>query len=726
MVTTQQSICRFCHAQCGVWVDVENGAPTALRGDKSNPVSHGYACLKGRELPTYHTTDERLRHSLRRDEQGELQPISSETAVTEIAERIQALRDRYGPRSVAIYIGTHGYNNLATAALALAWMEAIESPMVFTSVTIDQPGKAVTSGLHGVWMAGCTYMDAADSWMIIGANPIVSMLGPVNPAYQINRARKRGMKLVVLDPRRTEVARLADVHLQLRPGTDPIVLAGMLRIILTECLHDAAFVDTHACHFDQLVTTVEAFTPQFVAERAGVAEEDLVKAARLYAQGDRGVATAGTGPNMSGHGNLTEYLAQVLMTVCGHWLQAGDPVPNPGVLIKRLEPRAQALAASPAWGFGEQLRIRNLTDTLAGLPTAALADEILLEGEGQIRALINIGGNPLMAWPDQLKTQAALEKLDLLVSIDPAMSGTSIMSDYVIAPTLTFEADSNTALQEFLASIPSWGYSQPYAQYAPAICEPPPGSDVIDDWKLFYRLGQQMGLALKPKPVSLMMIPPEADAAAIELDMENELSTGELWDRLLEGSPIPYETVKQHREGRLIDLPDARVKPMEEGWTGRLDVGNHVMLGQLEILGKSTPHDDYPDYAFRLVSRRLADIHNSCWHRNTTLTRRYTYNPAFMHPADLDELGLKSGDVVEITSPRASILGVAEAASDLRRGVISMAHCWGGVPGSPEDPHIDGGNTGRLTATDRDFDPHTGIPRMSAIPVNVCAQDQTK
>jgi anaerobic selenocysteine-containing dehydrogenase len=200
---------------------------------------------------------------------------------------------------------------------------------------------------------------------------------------------------------------------------------------------------------------------------------------------------------MAPRGKLTEYLLLALQTLCGHWVREGEPFRNPFALMPPYEPRAQALPPAAGWGYGEKLRVRGLTDSAGGLSAAALADEILLEGEGQVRALFNLGGNPMAAWPDQLKTLRALRALELGVTLDPRLSATAKLCDYVIAPKLQFEVPGMSQPNESL-----WfygvglGYPAPYAQYAPRLVDPPEGSDVIEEWEFFYGLAQRMGLQL--------------------------------------------------------------------------------------------------------------------------------------------------------------------------------------------------------------------------------------
>lgn len=724
MKTTEHTICRACHAQCGLLVDMEDGRPVKIRGDKDNPVYFGYSCIKGRELGGYHSLPTRLLHSQKRQADGSHAPIASEAAMDEIAARLRALIDRHGPRAVAIYIGTHGYNNFPANAFGTAFLDAVGSPMLFSSVTIDQPGKGIAIGLHGPWLAGLPPVDDCDVVLLVGSNPIASMNGGLglNPAKRLHDGRKRGMKLIVVDPRVSDVAEQADVHLQAKPGEDPTVLAGMIRVILAEGLHDAAFVDGEAQNLDALRRAVEPFTPAYVESRADVPASALVEAARLFASGrpGRGGVSCGTGPNMSGRGNLTEYLGKVLLTLGGYWLREGDVVANPGVLVERPPAVAASPGPQPAWGFGEKLRVKGFTDTITGLPTAALADEILLEGEGQVKALFVIGGNPMLAWPDQIKAFEAMKALDLLVCIDPHMSETAKLADYVIAPTLPFEFQSATALQEMLGSVGTgWGFFKPYAQFTPALMDPPAGADVIDDWELFFGVCQRLGAPLRVKPNSILDKKKAAEMAT-PLDMSRKPTPDEVWRVIMNGSPVPFDQVKENaRAGHVFDLPEVRVRPKPVDWTGRLDVGNPVMMAELDDVSREDFRSDTAFYTHRVISRRMSDVLNSCWHDDEKLLRRWRYNPAFMNPDDMAALGLEAGDVVEIESARSSILGVAEPAPDVKRGCISMTHAWGANPDGDQNPYRVGGNTGRLTSTDEMYDPYTGIPRMSTIPVNV-------
>jgi anaerobic selenocysteine-containing dehydrogenase len=721
MAGIQPSICRFCHAHCAILVEVEGGRPTRVVGDKDNPVYRGYSCAKGRSLPEQHAHPRRLLHSQKRMPDGSYQPIGSARAMDEIAEKLRSIVERHGPRAVALYLGTYSFPYPASTPIATSFMRSLGSRMVFTSASIDQPGKAIALAVHGRWSAGAYWFDDTDVWMLVGSNPLVSMgngIPNANPARRLHQARKRGHKLIVIDPRRSECAQAAHIHLQPRPGEDPTLLAGLIRVVLSEGLADGDFARAHVQGVEALAAAVEPFTPDYVARRAGVPAAGLCEAARLFARAERAGASAGTGPNMAPRGKLTEYLLLALQTLCGHWVRAGEPFRNPFALMPAYEPRAQAIAPARGWGFGEKLRVRGLADSAGGLSAAALADEILLEGDGQVRALFNLGGNPMTAWPDQLKTLRAMQALELSVSLEPKLSATGRLSDYVIAPRLQFEVPGMTQPNESL-----WfygvglGYPEPYAQYAPRLVEPPAGSDVIEEWQFFYGLAQRLGL-----PLSLYVAnawgPREARAHVHPLDMQQPPTTEELLEHLTHGSRIPLDEVKRHPRGAVFPLEGSAVLPTDPECSARLDVGNPALLGELAEVAAEPLERDL-EFRFRLISRRLPNVLNSTGRDTPQLTRKRPYNPAFMHPDDLSDLGLTDGEIVEIRSDHASILGVVEAAPDVRRGVISMAHSFGDAPQDDSRVREIGGNTGRLVSVERNFDPHSGLPRMSAIPVNV-------
>ncbi len=721
MRETRPSYCRFCFNACAMLVDFEDGRPVAVRGDKSNPIYRGYFCVKGQQLLEAWRHPERLLHSQKRGEDGVHRPISSARALDEIAERLAAIRERHGPRAIALYSGTFSTANPASGSLATAWMKALGSRMAFNSNTIDQPGKALAQALHGRWLA--PFQDFASSRvaLLVGVNPLVAMSGGLpqgSPGRFLSDALARGMDVIAIDPRRTETARRATLHLQPRPGEDAAIVACLLRTILAEGLHDAAFCAENVSGIDALRAAVEPFTPEAVAARADVPAAQLADAARRFARAGRGVATAGTGPNMSGNGTLLEYLLLCLNTLCGRWLCAGERVANPGAVVPAFPAVAQAQPPWRAWGFGEKLRVRGFTNTAAGMPTTALADEILMPGDGQVRALVNLGGNPVAAWPDQRKTLAAMRELELLVQIDIKMSATARLAHYVVAPKHSLEMPGFTLNQDYLALYGvGFGYPEAYGQYTPAMVEPPEGSDLIEEWEFFYETARRMGLPLALRQMGLVG---PAHGEPVPLDMEHKPSTDELFAILMRGARVSFDELRRHPHGALFPDPPVVVAPKQPGWEGRLETGAPEMLDALGALAaRPDAAADAPGYPLRLISRRMMSAYNSSARDLPALRAKHRTNPAFLHPDELERLGLAPGDLVEIRSDHAAILGVVEADPTLRPGLVSMSHAFGDAPERDADVREIGANTGRLTSVERDYDPFSGLPRMSNIPVRI-------
>lgn len=708
-VETKHTFCRVCHASCPMEVDVRDGRVIAVRGVQDDPLFEGYTCIKGRQYPAQFADPDRLRAPLRRRPDGTFEMIDSSTAFDEIAARLRDIIDRHGPRAVASYTGTGGYQNSVAVPAARAFHKGLDSPSFYTSVTIDQPAKTTAPFRVGIWEAGYHNFVDADVSMAIGYNPMVSSYGPVgglqgtNPFTVMRRRKAEGMKLIVVDPRRTELAGFADVHLQIRPGEDPTLLAGMIALILAEDLHDHEFCERWIADLDELRAAVEPFTVAEVADRCGISAEDLVTATHMFAAGPRGTAGTGTGPNMAPHPSLTEHLTIVLNTICGRVNREGDRLESGWFLYPETPKRAQVIAPRPP-ATGAPSRIRGLRGYRGEMPTTALAEEILTPGEGQVRALIVSGGNPVVAWPDQELTLRAMQDLELLVVVDCRMSATAEHADYVLASTLSLERADVPHLMD------RW-FRAPYTNYTEAVL--PRDGDVVNEWEVFWELASRLGSSL-PLPGG----PAPMDAHPTDDD---------IIDLAYAGSRMPLDEVR--RQLRQVHPDRAMVvQPADADCEARFTVAPADLMDELAEVRRERTSADVLDgvraagedaFPFRLVSRRLKHVLNSLGQAIPALAAKGTTNPAYMNPEDLAALGLADGELVEIRSPRAVLHAVVESAPDVRTGVISMAHSWGGSALTDEKVRDIGTPTNRLVATDQGYDPVTGMVVQSAIPVSV-------
>jgi anaerobic selenocysteine-containing dehydrogenase len=412
---------------------------------------------------------------------------------------------------------------------------------------------------------------------------------------------------------------------------------------------------------------------------------------------------------MAAHGVLMDYLVLALNTVCGRWIKAGERMPNRGVLFRQFSGVARAEKPRAATGFGEALRVRGLTDTAAGLPTAALAEEILTPGEGQVKALFVVGGNPLLSWPNQAKTRRALESLELLVVVDPVLSETARYAHYIIGPRFGFESPAITFGNEGITVYGlSLGYPEPYAQYQPQLVEPPAGSDVLEDWRIFYELGRRMGypLAFRGQP----------------FDMSTPPTTDGLLSQFVARSRVPLEEIKRHPHGAVFPDPKPSAEPRDAEWPHRLQLAAPVMIAELEgIAAQSSAAvataaattmapmmgDEGGGLRLLMVSRREHALYNSVAHDLPALRRRLPHNPAHLNPVDAARLGVVDGATVEIASSVGRIRAVVHLAADVREGVVSIAHGFADAC------------TAALIDDATDYEALSGLPRMSAVPVMV-------
>lgn len=703
---TRRSFCRICHAACPVDVDIEHGRPVRVRGVDEDPIFKGYTCVKGRQLPDQLNDPARLRTALRRSAAGTLEEVGSAEALDEVAARLADILDRHGGRAIASYTGTGGYQNAPSHPVAQAFHRAIDSISYYTSVTIDQPMKATANMRLGMWEAGPQNFTEADVLLAVGYNPMVSSFAPfgglqgTDPFVTLRARKAEGLRLIVVDPRRTELAAQADIHLQVRPGEDPTLLAGLLNVILSDDRHDAGFCArwVEPGHLDTLRLAVEPFTPAVVAERCGVDADAVVDAARLFAAGPAGTAGTGTGPSMSPHPSLMEHLTQCLNVVCGRYLRAGQQIES-GMLLQPAGPKRAQVIGPFGDPRGPASRFRGLRGYNGEMPCTTLAQEITTPGPEQVRALIVNGGNPVAAWPDQNKTLAAMEDLELLVVIDHRLTQTADFADYVFAPRLSLER----------ADVPPFmdrWFRAPYACYTPAVLEA--DGDLLNDWEVYHGLADRLGVDIE---LAGGPIPGGA-------------TDDDVLDLVYANSRVPLDEIRAGA-GQVLAHHAITVQPADEDAPGRFQV---ALADHIEELGAVAAESSSAEliagydpavHTFRLISRRLKTHLNSLGGEIPGLAARTSTNYAYMNPADLDMLGIVDDDLVRIASPHAELIGVVASAPDVRRGVISMAHSWGSSTGTDEKVRDVGAPTNRLIDVENGFCPITGQAIQSAIPVSV-------
>jgi anaerobic selenocysteine-containing dehydrogenase len=698
-----RSFCRTCIAGCGVILTIgDDGQIASMRGDRGHPISEGYVCFKGLQARSSHHGPTRLLHPLKHAD-GLASQIGPEQAFDEIATQLRFILDRDGPQAIGLFRGTGAFHSTTAFAMHAGFLEAVGSSQLFTTLTIDQSAKMVAAGRLGSWHAGKQHIDTLDVAMIFGNNPLISHsaggLLLSAPIKRLKQAKARGMKLVVIDPRCTETAQHADLFIQPYPGEDSSIAGGILRIILSEGWHDAEFCERYVSGLPALRRAIEPFTAPYVAARAGIQAKDLILAARMFSIESRtGTIVTGTGTNMSPHSNLAEHLCQCIDVVCGRFKRPGDRMPNPDPLMPKSDWHAEVVPPSRPWEIAPPSRIRGAGNLFGERLTGTLADEILTPGPGQIKALIVDGANIANSVPGKARMLEALRSLELLVVIDPYVTATASLAHYVIPTTLQYEHADIPITLGFPLYLDAW------TQYTPAIVEPPKSSEVVDDWVVFWSLAKRLGLKLK--------------YAGTPLDMQERPSSDTLLRLGMANSSLTLDELKAQPDGIWRDPERGSVvQPARAGATGRFDVAPADVLQEISsVLAEATEGNEF---AFKLAVRRSRDLNGSIGHQTPSIRRRNPYNPLYMNPDDMAQLGMAAGDWVQVSSAAGSISAIAASDPAVRRGVVSMSHNWGHLENDAADYPKYGASTNFLTRADVDYESINAMPRMSAIPVNV-------
>jgi anaerobic selenocysteine-containing dehydrogenase len=682
--TEHRSFCRICNAMCGIVVTVEERdgeAPVVLRvrGDDEHPQSRGYTCPKGRALGTFHHDPRRLDTPVVRGVR-----TTWDTALGDIAAVVRATVDAHGPDAVGMYLASGSAFDANGRRAAERFLRVLGSRQKYTATTVDTPSKPLVAELVGGWSGLTPIWDHERSSLLvlIGTNWLVSH-GHSNavpdPVVRIREHRARGGAVWVVDPRRTETARLADRHLQPRPSTDHLVLAHLVRELLRDGM-DAAYVAEHVdpADLDLLRSAVDPCTRETIAAATGLTVEDLDDLVAAVRAAGRVSGLTGTGVSMSRHANVAEWLLWALHICTGSYDRPGGMWFNPGYLMQ-LDTRAWAASDGvPEPGPASRPQAPRRFDEY---PCSALVPEI---EAGNIRVLVVAGGNPICALPGEPRLRAAFAKLDALIVLDVIDTDTTALATHVLPVAGQLErADVPWLLDAYQLAVAT--------QYTPAVV--PPAADRRPMWRAFAELGERLGLDVLPRGVTLDTA--TDDALLAQLAAKSRGGT---------------EAVLAARSGTVHSgavfgwvhdnvLPDRRWRlapaPLVEQF--------HAALAESRPGG---PAEGTLDGApvLRLVPQRQLRKMNS---QLRDIGERTDPELVYAHPAAVP--GAQSGERVEIVSPYGRTTGVLHLDDTLDRSTVSIPHGWAGT------------NVCALTDTDDAIDPHTGMVWQSGIPISLRA-----
>jgi len=658
---TVKSFCRICTAVCGIYVDVVGDQVVRVRGDQDHPFSHGYTCPKGRALPQVHHHPQRLERPLMKIG-DRLEPTTWDACLDDLATRLRAIIDTDGPQAIGVFFGSGVGMDSAGYRTAEALYAALGKPPRFSPLTIDGTAKTLISDLVGGFRGLSPHIDYEGVKLVVyvGNNPVVShghtsaMPDPVT----MLRALREHADIWVIDPRRTETARLATHHLAPRPGADYAVLAFLVR----ELLEDGANREVLAHRTvgsDELRAAVAPFTVEHAAQVAGVPETELTQLLDSMRRAGRFAVVAGTGVTMSASANVTMWLAWELMIITDSMNRPGGVWFHPG-FAHQLEAFDLPLAPPEGSLFGPGPRTRPASQSFMGeWPCAVLADEIRA---GNIRAVLNFGFHLLTSFPDANELAPALQSLDVVATIEIIANDTTALSTHVLPTKDQLER----------ADVTLWDALMPRvaAQYTPAIVDPV--GDRRSAWWVIAEIGRRLGYEL-PTGGEHGSDDEVIAKLAGRFRCTFEDLVAESWVER------PYELPAPWVERHLDRLGGWRLAPA-------------VVVEQLAILEPPAP--------LVLTPRRQVR------HLNSQLDGLGEVVEVIVHPDDAAAAGVVDGQREIVRSSQGELVGVAKVDASVRAGAVSVPHGHQGA------------NVNLLTCDD-DIDLTTGMAHYSGFPVTL-------
>ena len=664
---TRLGVCNLCEAICGLRVTFTDGEVTGIRGNPDDPLSRGHICPKGVSLADVHADPDRLRRPVRRVGTGEevrWEEMEWDEALDLVADRLAATSRAHGRDAIGVYLGNPNAHSLGSATHGTAFVRSLRTRNRFSASSVDQvPHQFLAWQMFGhQLMLPVPDIDRTDLFLVIGANPMASNGSLMTVPDFPNRVRalhERGGRMVVVDPRRTETAKVADEHLFVRPGSDAALLLALVHVLLREDLvRPPAYVD----HVDDLPGLVADFTPELAERVSGVPAADVERLARELAAADRAAVYGRLGVSTHGFGSICQWAVTLLNVLTGNLDREGG-VMFPEPAIDTVGRRIVSPGHHDVW----RSRVRDLPEFAGELPVSALREEIETPGEGRIRAMVTIAGNPVLSTPDGRRLADALDSLDFMVAIDVYLNETTRHADVVLPVTTALERDQYDLVFHGLAVRNT-------ARFTPALL--PKEKGTRHDWEVFGALASRLAARLGKKLPLRARLQQRARLAA---------SPRLLLPLLLRGNRygLTWRALRRHPEG--VDLGPLRpcLPDRLQTKNKRVDLTPALVVDDLARLRASL--ESSPTTAadeLLLIGRRHARDCNSWLHNTDRLTRGKPRHQLLAHPDDLRGRGIADGDVVTVSSRVGSVEVECAASEDLMPGVVSLPHGYGhALPG---------------------------------------------
>ena len=721
MAETVTTFCRICEALCGLRVTVDGGKIAHIDPDPDHVATDGFACVKGLKQHKLYDSPDRVRYPMKRVG-SDWQRVSWEQALGEIGAKLRALLGERGADAIAMYVGTAAGFSILHPIFAQGFMTGMGARGMYSSSTQDCSSKfAVARQVYGFpFTQPFPDVDRTQCLIIVGANPVISkwsFLQVSNPAQRLKGIEKRGGRVFVVDPRRTETAKVAGEHVFIRPGTDVFFYLAFLHELVATGGVDRDRVARFMTGFDEVERVVAPWTPERVAEVTGIPAATLRRMVAAYREADGAALYSSTGVNMGGRGVLAFWLQEVINAVSGNLDRAGGTLVGRGVIdFPRFGKKNGTLLRT------DRSRIGDFASVNDAFPGGVLADEILTPGARQVRALFVTGGNPLITMPNSARLRDALRELELLVALDIYRNETASLAHYVLPCTTPFERADLPFIFPLMLGL----QSRPYLQATERVIEP--DGEQRDEATIYLDLCRAAGVNLFGSAVAQRVLETATRLHGLrrprgaQRSVPQELLLSLLLRVTGQGS-FKGLLGRAHGAPRPEHRPDDFLGQRVVTDDGRVHLAPPDILAMAANLDGELAREEGLSGTLRLITKRAIHTHNS-WTHNAEefVDQGRDTNYLYMHPNDAERCGLAEGDVADVTSATATVRVPVRLLPDLMPGTVALPHGWGHqhAVGLSVASRAGGVNANLLAADGpTNLEPLSGMAHLTGIPVEV-------
>ncbi|MDH4260265.1 MAG: molybdopterin oxidoreductase family protein [Gammaproteobacteria bacterium] len=659
--------CHLCEAICGVEIRLRGNEILSVRGDPDDPFSRGHICPKALGLKDVHEDPDRLRHPVRRTAGG-WQRIGWDEAIDEVAERVVAIQAAHGNDAVALYLGNPTVHSYSALLSSVVLSRALRTRNRYSATSVDQ----LPHHLASLLMFGHQFLlpipdiDRTDFLLVLGANPVASngsLMTAPDVAHRLKAIRGRGGRIVVVDPRRSETAALADRHLFIRPGSDALLLFAMLNVLFEERSFAPGRLQPWIDGIEAVEQLAARFPPEAVSEATSIPAAEIRTLAREFASARSAACHGRIGTSTQSFGGLCQWLIQVLHVMTGNLDRPGGAM----FTAPAFDLVARTQGTSQAGHFARRrTRVRGLPEFSGEFPVATLAEEMDTPGPGQVRALITSAGNPVLSTPNGARLERALGSLEFMASVDFYINETTRHANIILPPTFALERDHYDLIFHLLAIRNTVKYSLPLYDPAP---------DTRHDWQILQGIAARLAVhdpGRRPRLVdrlrARLLTPKRLLALGLRFGPR-----GAGWTPFGKGLTL----------ARLARLPHGQdlgalepCLPERLGPNVRIQLAPAPFVADVDRLAREMSHS-MTGPAMRLIGRRDLRSNNSWMHNSQRLVKGPRRCTLLMHPADAARLGINDGTRVSVRSRAGAIAVDAQLSEEIMPGVVSLPHGWG-------------------------------------------------